>query len=277
MKLKSLSIQFISLKSRSFRSWRFKIDNVRGRHVVIGGLLIYLLSFLIGLGSTGIALEDVETSPDELDSQKSSILKYSEILGDIVCSNDSFINDPCHSVMKGSYDFPETTVPGKQGLGISLCCSNILTADSMDNRSFTGSNEMNVPVTFLKKIFLNNLGLNIIIIAGAFSLLAFSMIVLVFNALQVVMLVKGIYNTYGLQLAAVLVLPHLVVEVISHILSLYLAYIILRQIIIPVIVKGEGMKTCSFKTWKILALFSMVIIITLIGAMVEIYVTPKLI
>jgi uncharacterized membrane protein SpoIIM required for sporulation len=103
------------------------------------------------------------------------------------------------------------------------------------------------------------------------------MIVLVFNALQVGMLVKGIYTSYGLKLAAVLVLPHLVLEVISHLLSLYLAYLILRQIIVPVVVNGEGMRINPSKAWKTLVILFLITIITLTGALVEIYVTPKLI
>jgi uncharacterized membrane protein SpoIIM required for sporulation len=277
MNLKSLLIRFLNLKSRSTRLGKLTIDNVRGRHVVIAGLLIYLLSFLIGLVSTGINLEDVDTPPDELDSQESSILKYSEVLGDIVCSKDSFINDLGSSVLKRSYDIPETTVPGKPDIEISRNCSEIVTVESMDNRSFSESCEMNVPVTLLKMIFLNNLGLNLIIIAGAFSLLAFSMIVLVFNAVQVGMLVKGIFNSYGLKLATVLVLPHLVVEVISHMISLYLAYLILCWTIVPVLVRGEGIRFNSFRTRYLLALFFLIVIITFVGALVEIYVTPKLI
>ena len=217
-----------------FPSGKFKIDDLCGRHVVIGGSHIYLLSFLIGLASTGIALEDADTSP-------------------------------------------ETTVQDTLENRFALNGSRYANFDSKDTKPFSGSNKMNVPVTFLKKIFLNNLGLNIIIIVGAFSMLAFSMIVIVFNALQVGMLVKGIYNSFGLKLAVILVLPHLVVEVISHILSLYLAYIVLRQIIVPVVVSGEGINLNTRKVWNILVLFSLVIIITFMAALVEIYVTPKLI
>jgi uncharacterized membrane protein SpoIIM required for sporulation len=67
------------------------------------------------------------------------------------------------------------------------------------------------------------------------------------------------------------------VEVISHILSLYLAYLILQRIMVPVLVKGEGIEIYSFRIGQILALISLIIVLTFLGALIEIYVTPKLI
>lgn len=249
-KFKSLLCHIVKLKFRPTHKGKFNFEDIGGRHVILGGLLIYLISFLIGVGSTGISLEKAET-PDDAGTQEATLLKLSDPIGG-----------------RPSSEIPGINMSDKVGL------------DSYPNivdKTIPASPEMTVPVTFLKRIFLNNLGLNIIIIAGTFSLMAFSMIVLVFNALQVGMLVKGIYNSYGLNLAATLVFPHLLVEVISHLLSLYLAYLILRQIIVPVVVKGEGIKLTSIKALKILALFSLIIIITFIAALVEIYVTPKLI
>ena len=186
----------------------FKIKDIQGKHVIIAGMSLYFLSFCIGIRSTGIGLDDL---------------------------------------------------------------------NSFDDASGQEVSEMNIPVSFLKRIFLNNLGLNAIIILGAFSLMAFSMIVLIFNALHVGMLVKGIYNSYGLRLAVTLVMPHLVVEVVSHILSLYLAYLILQRIMVPVLLKGDRIEIYSFKIGQILALISLVIVLTFLGALIEIYVTPKLI
>jgi uncharacterized membrane protein SpoIIM required for sporulation len=187
---------------------KFRAEDIQWKHVVIAGISLYFLSFCIGIGSTGIGLEDL---------------------------------------------------------------------NSFDDASGPEVSEMTVPASFLKKIFLNNLGLNAIIILGAFSLMAFSMIVLIFNALHVGMLVKGIYTSYGLRLAATLVMPHLVMEVVSHILSLYLAYLILQRIMIPVLLKGDGIEIYSFRIGQILALISLIIVLTFLGALIEIYVTPKLI
>jgi uncharacterized membrane protein SpoIIM required for sporulation len=250
---------------------------MQGRHVVIGGSLIYIISFLIGLASTGISLEETDSSMEDFDSRESSTLIYSDVSGDMVFSKESRILNPGSSVSKGSNDIPEATVPGTLGDPFLHNGSRNANSDSGDIKSSSGSEKMNVPVKYLKKIFLNNLGLNIIIIVGAFSMLAFSMIVLVFNALQVGMLVKGIYNSFGLKLAMILVMPHLVVEVISHILSLYLAYVILRQIIVPVVVIGKGIWFDSYKARNLLALLFLIVMITFIAAVVEIYVTPKLI
>lgn len=85
------------------------------------------------------------------------------------------------------------------------------------------------PEGFVKKIFFNNLGLNTIIIFGAFSMLTFSLIILSFNAIHIGFLIKGLYGKYGIKLALSLVLPHLIVEIMSHILSLYLAYLIHKK------------------------------------------------
>ena len=83
-----------------FRSWKCKIEHVRGRHVVIGGSLIYIISFLIGLASTGISLEETDSSMEDFDSRESSTLKYSDVSGDIVFSKESRILNPGSSVLK---------------------------------------------------------------------------------------------------------------------------------------------------------------------------------
>ena len=210
---------------------KFKVEDIQGRHIVVAGVLLYLLSLFVGLGFTGTAIEEPA---------------------------DMNLPGPSEDVR-----IPETFKMNPSSFS--------------NHEQVPKASEMVVPVAYLKKIFLNNLGLNAIIILGAFSLLTFSLIVLIFNALHVGLLLKGIYTSYGFRLAASLIMPHLLVEVVSHILSLYLAYLILKRIIVPVILKGEGIDSHSFRISQILALFSLVILITLLGALIEIYVTPKLI
>lgn len=210
---------------------KFKAADIQGRHVIIAGILLYLLSFFVGLGFKGTAIEEP---------------------GDM---NLPGLSEEAH--------IPET---------FEMNASSLL-----NHVQVPKGTEMVVPVAYLKKIFLNNLGLNAIIILGAFSLLAFSMVVLIFNALHIGLLLKGIYISYGFKLAVSLIMPHLVVEVVSHILSLYIAYLILKRIIVPVILKGEGIDSNSFRMGQILAMCFLVILITFLGALIEIYVTPKLI
>lgn len=187
---------------------KFKVEDIQGRHVVLAGILIYILCLIVGIGSTGISLDGTFT---------------------------------------------------------------------IEEASLHKASEMVVPVSYLKTIFLNNLGLNAIIILGAFSLLAFSMIVLIFNALHVGLLLKGIYTSYGLRLAVSLIMPHLIVEVVSHVLSLYIAFLILQKVIVPVVIRGEGVEIHSIRIAEILILSFLVGLITFFAALVEIFVTPKLI
>ncbi len=273
VKLRSLSLHFMKFRFRSYRLWRLKIEDIRGRHVVIGGLLIYFFSFLIGIRSIGVSILD-DNEPGD------SVARELIFLGDAQCSKTDSSNDQDLLIPSGdSRSIKDHESPVPKILSDGTDCNPLYTiaSNSLGDTSKSASSDMNVPVSFLKKIFLNNLGLNIIIITGAFSLLAFSMIVLVFNALHIGMLVKGIYNSYGLKLAAVLVFPHLFVEVISHFLSLYIAYLILRQIIVPIVLRGEAISHANQKARNIVVLFSLVIFITFMAAVIEIYVTPKLI
>jgi uncharacterized membrane protein SpoIIM required for sporulation len=137
--------------------------------------------------------------------------------------------------------------------------------------------ELIVPHRFLKSIFLNNMGLNVIIIAGAFSLMAFSMLILMFNAIQIGYLIKGLYDAYGFQIAITLVVPHLIVELVSHLLSLYLAYYLLSQAIIPVIVAGIPLHVAPQKVKYVIKLLFVIAIATFSGAVIEVFITPSLI
>jgi uncharacterized membrane protein SpoIIM required for sporulation len=134
-----------------------------------------------------------------------------------------------------------------------------------------------VPANYVNKIFLNNLGLNAVIITGAFSLLAFSLVVLMFNGIQTGYLIKGLTGAYDIKIALLLVMPHLIVEVFTHILSLYLAYYILSEFIVPVIVKGEQSDLSSCKAKYVLKLLVIIITATYLGAVIEVFVTPALI
>jgi len=137
--------------------------------------------------------------------------------------------------------------------------------------------DLAVPGSFVKRIFVNNIGLNAIIVIGAFSLLAFSMIILTFNAIQIGYLIKGLYGTYGLKLAIMLVVPHLLLELTSHLLSLYLAFFILKNAIIPVIIDGARVSYSLKLFFKTLKLLLAILLTTYLGAIIEVFVTPKLI
>ena len=303
---------------------KFKVEDIQGRHIVIAGILLYLLSFFVGLGFTGTAIEEPGEMKDagflkatantvtdtSRDACLQAISENSGSKSDVVALKASKIyvsapmgNECARKISKrnisDSSDKSIVTEVSERDATESSCDEIISDVSEINGSDSSGvvtirdvsendsalskgacipkASEMVVPVAYLKKIFLNNLGLNAIIILGAFSLLTFSLIVLIFNALHVGLLLKGIYTSYGFRLAASLIMPHLVVEVVSHILSLYLAYLILKRIIVPVILKGEGIDSHSFRSSQILALFSLVILITFLGALIEIYVTPKLI
>jgi uncharacterized membrane protein SpoIIM required for sporulation len=140
-----------------------------------------------------------------------------------------------------------------------------------------GNVEISDSEIYLKKIFYNNIGLNALIVIGAFSLLIFSMIILSFNAIQIGFLVKGLYGAYGLRLALMLVFPHLFIELISHLLSLYLSFLILVNIIMPLIMREDLLKIKMEIYPRIVMLFLVIILVTYLGAVIEVFVTPSLI
>jgi uncharacterized membrane protein SpoIIM required for sporulation len=137
--------------------------------------------------------------------------------------------------------------------------------------------DLKVPKGMVKKIFVNNLGLNAIIISGAFSLMAFSGIILLFNGLQIGYVINGLSKVYGLKFAFLLIGPHLFVELISHILSLYLAYLILVKIIVPLVMNYELINVSKTSLIKMASLLVGIVILTFLGAFVEVNVTPLLI
>jgi len=137
--------------------------------------------------------------------------------------------------------------------------------------------ELNIPTAWFKKIVLNNLGLNALIILGSFSMLAFSMMILFFNALSIGMLVKSICAAYGWKLSLALVAPHLVVEVFSQMLALYLSYQILDKLIVPVILLRKPLHNICSNARQYLYYLIVIFIVTMLAAHIEVFVTPKLI
>jgi uncharacterized membrane protein SpoIIM required for sporulation len=180
---------------------------IRGKHVVILGLVLYLLSLFVGLLTSGVVLR-IEDSANEIVNE-----------------------DPAGLVVS-------------KGLA--------------------------------KKIFVNNIGLNAIIVSGAFSLMAFSGIILMFNGLQIGYVVKGLQEVYGSKLAFLMVGPHLIVELLSHLLSLYLAYLLLIKIIVPLVMHSDLIKVPRADVYQMATLMAGIISCTFLGAVVEVYITPLL-
>ena len=184
-------------------------SSIRGMHIVLLGLIFYILSFIIGAWSPGIDIGD-----------------------------------------SGS---------GKEAI------------------TWEGKDDLTAAGSFVKKIFVNNMGLNAIIIIGAFSMLAMSMIILSFNAIQIGYLIKGLYGTYGIKVAILLVVPHLLVEITSHLLSLYVAFLILKNAIVPVLIDGTRISLSLKEVFQTLKLLLLILLTTLLGAIMEVFVTPTLI
>lgn len=173
-------------------------------------------------------------------------------------------------------------------IGMLLYILGFLLGWSMDGINFNesrgpdGGSILNDPLLIsksgklIKDIFLNNMGLNSLIMIGAFSLLGFSLIIISFNAVQIGFLVKGLYTSYGIRTSVTLVLPHLVFELLSQMLSLYLAYLLLNNVIMSLIFRERTIELTGEKVVRWIVLLIAMIVCAFVGAWIEIRVTPAL-
>jgi uncharacterized membrane protein SpoIIM required for sporulation len=139
-----------------------------------------------------------------------------------------------------------------------------------------GKIDLEVPDGMVKKIFVNNIGLNAIIIFGAFSLMVFSGIILIFNGLQIGYIIKELSEIYGLKLVFLMIGPHLVIELSAHLLSLYFSFLVLVKVIMPLVMSNDIIDFSMIDIKRMTLLLACIVLITFLGALVEVYVTPLL-